>query len=92
MVIGLFHGICLQFVTKTVNHKLSVDTERWQNREYESRICNYCGIQKIGNEYYFLLVGGGGGIYWGTGAYIGVRDMPFFRILFWLENKFLGLF
>ena len=33
--------------------------------------------------------GGGGG---GELTYIGIQDVPFFRVLFRLENKFLSLF
>ena len=37
------------------NHKLSVETGRWHNVEYDDRKCPLCTSDSLGDEYHYLL-------------------------------------
>ena len=40
---------------RTVNHKLPIEYERWNNIQRENRVCNLCNSQDLGDEFHYLL-------------------------------------
>ena len=40
---------------RTGNHKLPIETGRWNNIEYEDRKCTLCDKNTIGNEFQYVL-------------------------------------
>ena len=41
---------------RTCNHKLVIETGRWQNIERNDRKCNFCDKNDLGDEFHYLLV------------------------------------
>ena len=40
---------------RTTNHRLIIETGRWQNIDREDRICNLCNEGLVGDEFHYLL-------------------------------------
>ncbi len=40
---------------RTTNHKLPIETGRWNNIELSERKCNKCNMNTIGDEFHYLL-------------------------------------
>ena len=43
------------FKYRTGNHKLPVETGRWDGTDLNDRKCTYCNLNEIGDEFHFLL-------------------------------------
>ena len=40
---------------RTSNHKLPIETGRYDNTERKDRICTLCSVKDIGDEYHYLF-------------------------------------
>ena len=40
---------------RTANHKLPIETGRWNNTERENRICTKCNSGDLGDEYHYIM-------------------------------------
>ncbi len=41
---------------RTSNHKLPIETGRWNGIERSERKCNLCNLKDIGDEFHYLLI------------------------------------
>ena len=41
---------------RTTNHRLPIETGRWNNIDRVNRICTKCDNITIGDEYYYIIV------------------------------------
>ena len=40
---------------RILNHKLPIESGRWQNVDRNMRICNLCDKKEIGDEFHYIL-------------------------------------